>query len=1061
MSFKNYLAVALLSLCSVVAMAQNKRISGKVVDANGDPVIGAGITQVGTTNGVITDYEGNYVFNVPDGATINVEALGFDPQEFRVVAGQNVYNITLGESATELDETVVIGYGTQRKRLITGSTISVSSDLIEKQQTTNVLGALYSSVPGVNIVQSNGQPWSGYTITVRGLSTTGDSKPLYVIDGVAGGNIDSLNPADIESIDILKDAASAAIYGARAANGVILVTTKQGKRDSKVNVTFDASWGIQQPNTNGVRPLNAREYVDAINRSFAIGGVINEGETYPDVAENLWPVQAEWMRQGKWTGTDWFHESINKNAPTNNYVIGMNGGNDLVRFSLSYSKSYTEGTLGYPKKTWYDRNTIRANTEYSVVRKNGRDILKFGENATVSIYNSNGLSTGGVYSSDIHNLLIYNPLLPAYDLDGTYYTYEDQLRDNWTVEEGAVNLLEQKLYGENEGKSYRLQANAYIEWTPTRAWKVRSMYGYRYHASFSRSYTPVYVLSGSSRNEFDDVSQSGSVSNGYTWENTVSWNKAFGDHNIDVLAGASIEGTKWGMSVNGSRQDTKFHTWESANLSSSDSVINKENVSIGGGNTIPYNDLVSFFGRINYNYKDTYLLTLIAREDGSKNFARGHRWGFFPSVSAGWILTNEDFMSWSKGYMDYFKLRGSWGQNGNCNISNFQYNATVKLDGPYDLTSDGMAISTGAYPSIIPNPDLTWETSEQTDLGFDSRFFRSRLGVTFDWYRKDTKDWLVDAPASFELGADAPTINGGAVRNQGVELAFTWNDRIGDLVYSIGVNGSHNVNKVLYINNAEGIIHGATNVISQNIDAYNTFEARPGYPIGHFVGFASEGIFQNQKQIDDYHAANYAFMDGYANARPGDTIWIDQNGDGKYNDEDVVEVGNPHPDYNLGLNLSLQWKGFDFSLSGSGAFGQQVIQSYRMYANKEFENYANNFMNRLWTGEGSTNSFPRFSLGKHNNFMAKGYLGDIWAQDADYFKIRTITFGYDLKKAIKVLPVSSLRLFFTGQNLFTFTKYDGMDPEVGYGGGVAWSSGVDIGYYPSPKVYMGGISIKF
>ena len=432
MSFKNYLAIALLSLCSVVVMAQNKRISGKVTDTNGDPVIGAGVQQVGsTTNGVVTDFDGNYAISVPDGATLNVEALGFDPQQFTVVAGQNVYNITLGESSVELDETVVIGYGTQRKRLITGSTISVNSELIEKQQTTNVLGALYSSVPGVNIVQSNGQPWSGYSITVRGLSTTGDSKPLYVIDGVAGGNIDALNPADIESIDILKDAASAAIYGARAANGVILVTTKQGKRDSKVNVTFDATWGIQQPNTNGVRPLNAKEYVDAVSRSFGL----ENGEVYPDISEQFWPVQAQWLREGKWEGTNWFDASVNKNAPTRNYVIGMNGGNDLVRFSLSYSKSYTEGTLGYPKHTYYDRNTIRANTDYSLIRRNGRDILKFGENATISIYSSNGLSTGGVYGSDVHNLLIHNPLLPAYDLDGTFYTYEDQLRDNWKVEE--------------------------------------------------------------------------------------------------------------------------------------------------------------------------------------------------------------------------------------------------------------------------------------------------------------------------------------------------------------------------------------------------------------------------------------------------------------------------------------------------------------------------------------------------------------------------------------------------------------------------------------------------
>ena len=1060
MSFRTCLAVALLSLCSVVAMAQNKRISGKVVDANGDPVIGAGVTHVGTTNGVITDFDGNYVFNVPDGATINVEALGFDPQQFKVVAGQNVYNITLGESSTELDETVVIGYGTQRKRLITGSTISVSGDLIQKQQTTNAVGALYSSVPGVNIVQSNGQPWSGYTITVRGLGTTKNSDPLYVIDGVAGGSISALNPADIESIDILKDAASSAIYGARAANGVILVTTKQGKRDSKVNISFDASWGIQQPNTNGVHSVSGKEYIDLINKAFVSNGSINEGESYFDYNE-LMPVQWAQMQAGTWNGTDWLRESINKNAPTNNYVIGMNGGNDLVRFSLSYSKSYTEGTLGYPKKTWYDRNTIRANTEYSVVRKNGRDILKFGENATFSIYNDRGVSTGGIYDNTLHTAMTYTPLLPAYDSDGTWYSWDDQIRDNWQEREGAYNLLENWSMGEKEGKTYRLQSNIFLEYTPTRAWKIRSAFGYHFRAKFSRSYTPAYQLSASKENEFDDVSQSGEVSNSYTWENTAAWNKEFGDHHFDALLGASIEGTKWGMSVSGTRQQTKFGTWESANLSSVTSDIDAEMASISGGNTVPYNDILSFFGRINYNYKDTYLLTLIAREDGSKNFAKGHRWGFFPSASAGWIISNEPFMDWSKGIIDYLKFRASWGQNGNCSISNFQYAATVKLSTQYDFSHGGTSTATGAYPSIIPNPDLTWETTEQTDLGLDARFFKSRFGVAFDLYRKDTKDWLVDAPSLKTHGTGAPTINGGAVRNQGVELSLSWNDRIGDFMYNIGVNGSYNHNEILYINNSEGIIHGATNVIAQNISAYNTFEARPGKPIGYFCGLASEGIFQNQKQIDDYKAAGYAFMDGYEAAQPGDVIWIDQNGDGQYDKDDVVEIGNPHPDYNLGLNLSMQWKGFDFALSGSGAFGQQVLQSYRSFANSDFENYANNFVARCWTGEGSTNSFPRFTHGKHDNFYAKAFVGDIWAQDADYFKIRNITFGYDIKHAIKKLPMSSLRIYFTGQNLFTFTKYDGMDPEVGYGGGYSWTSGIDVGYYPSPKVYMAGISIKF
>lgn len=1062
MNYHKILAVTLLSLVSVVAVAQNKQISGTVKDASGQPVIGAGVTQPGTTNGVVTDLDGAYRFSVPVGATISVSALGYDEQNFRVTTDRNVYDVILSESTTELEETVVIGYGTQKKKLITGSTINVTGDLIQRQNTTSAIGALYSSVPGVNIVQSTGgQAWDGYNITIRGLNTTGSSAPLYVIDGVAGGSISSLNPADIESIDILKDAASSAIYGARAAGGVILVTTKQGKRDSKVNVTFDASLGFQEANLNGVHTVSASDYIDLVNKAFVAAGTIKEGQMYADIDPKLYPVQYAQMQNGTWNGTDWLGESINHHAPQNNMVLGINGGNDLVRFSLSYSKSYTEGTLGWPKVTYYDRNTIRANTEYTILRRHNRDILIFGENATLSIYNSRGVSTGNIYSNDIHNALIYTPLLPAYNADGSYYGYKDQLRDNWQAKEGAYNLLEKAAIGDREGRNYRLQGNAYLEFNPIKSIKFRTVFGYRFNAQFSRSYTPEYQLAGTNVNEYDDVSQSGSVSNSYTWENTLSWREQFGDHNVEALIGTSIEGTKWGMSVNGTRQQTTFGTWNSANLSSSTSDINADMVQIGGGNTVPYNDLLSFFGRANYNYKDTYLFTATLRADGSKNFARGQRWGIFPSFSAGWIITNEDWMDWAKDTMNYFKIRASWGQNGNCSVANFQYASEVSLGARYDFTPDGSSVSAGAYPLRIPNPELRWETSEQTDLGFDARFFKSKLGVTFDLYRKDTKDWLVDAPTLAIDGAGSPTVNGGAVRNQGVELSLTWNDKVGDFFYSLGVNGSYNHNEILYINNADGILHGGTNVIAQNIDRYNTFEARPGKPIGYFCGIASEGIFQNQAQIDEYHAKNYSFMDGYEKAQPGDVIWIDQNGDGKYDLDDIVEVGNPHPDFNLGFNISLQWKGFDLAVSGSGAFGMQVAQSYRSFANSDVEQYTNNFVNRLWTGEGSTNKFPRFSNGKHNNFYCQGYLGDIWLQDADYVKIRNITFGYDLKKAIKKLPMTSCRIYFTGQNLFTFTGYDGMDPEVGYGYGYSWASGIDIGFYPSPKVYMFGVSLKF
>jgi len=904
-------------------------------------------------------------------------------------------------------------------------------------------------------VQSSGVPGASYNITIRGLGTNGNSSPLIVIDGVAGGNLDDLNPADIESIDILKDAASAAIYGARAANGVVLVTTRQGKvGEKKATVTFDAYMGFQTPNTNGVHGVTASEYLDLVKRA---------GLDEYDNIEQTMPVQMDWIRKGLWNGTDWFTESINKNAPTNNLAVGITGGGDAVRYSFSFTKSYSEGTLGAPKPTYYDRTTVRANTDFSILRKNNRDIIKLGENVTVSLTDSRGMSTTG-RGSDVSNLLTKTPLLPAWDLDGSLYTYEKQLRDGWDARDNEVNLLEQQCLKESQGKGVRVQGNVYLEVSPIQELKLRTAFGFRANSSFSREYTPEYQLTASTFQEYDSVKQSASVSTNWTWEFTANYKKTFAnDHTVEALVGTSIEATGWGMSVNGTRSNTKFGTWESANLSSVDGALTSdEHASMGGSNTVPYNNLLSFFGRANYSYKDKYMVTAIVRADGSCNFAKGHRWGIFPSVSAGWVISSEPWMQSTKQWLSFLKLRGSWGQNGNCRISNFQYTGTISMSGQYDFSYDQTNPVTAAYPDNIPNPNLSWETSEQLAIGFDARFFRSKLGVIFDWYQKDTKDWLVTPPNMGILGASASSINGGAVRNSGVELSFTWNDKVGDFRYSVGLNGSYNRNNVLYINTAEGYLKGQAKIISENVAKLEGYRAEPGMPIGYFLGMASEGIFQNQAQIDAYNQKGYTFMNGYEAAQPGDVIWIDQNNDGVYDEKDCVEIGNPHPDFTMGFSFSLQWKGIDFSVNGSGAFGQQVMQSYRQFALQDLQNFTNNLVNRYWTGEGSTNSFPRYSSGSHNNFKCNSYNSDIFIQNADYLKIRNITLGFDFKQVFKKIPFQQLRIFVTGQNLFTITGYDGMDPEVGTGSGVdSWSSGIDTGFYPSPKVFMAGVSIKF
>ena len=1054
-AFRCLFLTGMVMFFGVESFAQNVTVKGKVSDSSGEPIIGVTVMlSSNNTVGTLTDGNGNYAITVPANSSLTFSCVGFATQEEQL-NGRTVINVVLQEDTEFLDETVVVGYGTQKKRLLTGATINITGEDIQKQSTTNALGALYSSVPGVNIVQSSGGPGAGYNITVRGIGTTGSASPLVVIDGVAGGHLEDLNPADIESIDILKDAASAAIYGARAANGVVLVTTRQGKiGEKKATVTFDAYTGIQQPNTNGVHGVTASEYLDLISKA---------GLHEFDNIESTMPVQMQWIREGKWNGTDWFTESINKNAPNNNMVVGVTGGSDSVRYSFSFSKSYQEGTLGVPKVTYYDRTTVRANTDFTVLKKNNRDVIKLGENVTVSITDSRGMSTGG-RGSDVSNLLTKTPLLPAYDLDGSIYTYDKQVRDHWDARDNEVNLLQEREMKESEGKGVRVQGNVYLEVSPIRDLRLRTAFGFRANTNFSRSYTPIYQLTASDFKEYDSVSQSSSVSTNWTWELTANYRKTFAKaHTIEALAGTSIEATGWGMSVNGTRSTTKFGTWESANLGSVEGALTSdEHASMGGGNTIPYNSLLSFFGRLNYSYKDKYLLTAIVRSDGSCNFAKGHRWGVFPSISAGWVISSEPWMASTKDWLSFFKIRGSWGQNGNCRIDNFQYTGTISLSGQYDFSYDQTNPVSAAYPDKIPNSKLSWETSQQLAIGFDSRYFRSRLGVIFDWYQKDTKDWLVTPPSMGILGASAASINGGAVRNSGVELSFTWNDKVGDLRYSVGLNGSYNKNKVLYINNADGMIHGEKKIISENVAKEDGFRAEPGKPIGYFLGMASEGIFQNQAQIDEYNAKGYLFMNGYENAQPGDVIWINQNGDDKYDEKDCVEIGNPHPDFTMGFSISLQWKGIDFSINGSGAFGQQVMQSYRQFALQDLQSFTNNLVARYWTGEGSTNKFPRYSSGSHNNFKCNSYNSDIFIQDADYVKIRNITLGYDFKQVFKRLPFQTLRIFVTGQNLFTFTGYDGMDPEVGTGApGYSWSSGIDTGFYPSPKVYMAGVSIKF
>jgi len=1032
---------------------QEKKVSGKITTPDGEAIPGATVSVKGTTNGTITDFDGVYtISNVPGDATLIFSFVGMKTIEMQV-ANQSIINVEMEEESIGLEEVVAVGYGVQKKKLVTGTTVQVDGESLQKLSTVSALGALQSQSPGVKITQSSGQPGEGFKVNIRGLGTTGDASPLYVIDGIAGGSINNLNPADIESIDVLKDAASAAIYGARAANGVILVSTKQGKK-GQIQMSYDGYYGVQ--NVYKMAPLlNAKEYMSVIDEIR-----FNEGLDLYDWASLIPDIYAK--VQAGWKGTNWLDEIRNADAPIQNHAFNMAGGSEVSKFSIGFSYSDQEGILGSPVEPDYKRYTARINSEHITYKsKKGLDVIKIGETLNFNYNEKMGIGIGNIYWNDIHNMLNGNPLLPVYNDEGEYTEKEylaasglDQL--STSISNPIASMVYNR--GQNLSKNYALQANAYVEIQPIKSLVLKSSYGYRMSASDYRSYVPAYELSQMSMNSTDDISQSLSNGHSWTWENTASYSFEVNQHSVTALLGQSIE--KWGMGTDLSVTDdlSLFSDFDHAYIDNAQGLKQ-----VSGGTSIsgsPWGEggINSFFGRVLYNYKETYMASVVMRADGSSNFAGGKRWGYFPSVSAGWVVSNESFLQSSDNWLDFLKLRASWGQNGNCNIPNFQYIATVAFDdaNAYSFGNSKTTQSTGAYGKILPNPDVTWETSEQLDLGFDARLFNSRLGVAFDWYKKTTKDWLVDAPNLLTNGTGTPYINGGDVENRGVELALNWNDHVGDFSYGVNMNLAYNKNEVTRIANSEGIIHGDPNVLSQG--TVEMYRAEVGKPIGYFWGYKTAGVFQNQEEID---AATVTLQD---NPQPGDLIFVDTNHDGTIDSDDKCEIGNPHPDVTLGFAFNVGYKGFDLSVTTSGAFGHQIAKSYRSFADSYLANYTTDIFGR-WHGEGTSNKLPRLTTGSNENWQQ---ISDIYIEDADYMKIQNVTIGYDFKKLLPRIPLSQIRLYATAQNLYTFTNYSGMDPEVGYGydggdddGHENWSSGIDLGFYPSPRTFLLGVNLKF
>ena len=1028
---------AMLGIGAGVLYAQ--KVTGTVISgSDNEPLIGASVMVQGTKVGSVTDLDGNFTIDAKNGQTLEVSYLGFITQKVKVTG--SVINVTLNEDKQSLDEVVVVGYGVQKKKLVTGATVQLKGDDIAKLNTTNPLSAMQGQTPGVNIVSTSGQPGAAMSVTIRGLGTVGNSQPLYLIDGV-GGDITTLNPADIESIDVLKDAASAAIYGAQAANGVVLVTTKSG-REGSCKITYDGYVGWQTLGRK-FEMLNSNQYMQIMDEAL-----LNSYNMSPIDWTSLSAIRDA---NGNVYNTDWIDQAVDNGALTTSHSLAFTGGSKTSTYSISGGYTGQDGLIGGSDVSYYKRYNLRVNSEH----KMWNGLVTIGEHVGFVYKDSRGMGTGNIYNNNLRSAFSTSPLVPVYDADGNYYSTVDS---DWNKNDGnPYGTMMMNRY--NQSKSTSVDANVYVQIEPVKNLKFKTVFGLNYGGSNYRSFTPIYKFTPQSGNGITKVNQSNGNGTSLVWTNTLTYDFDIKEHHISALLGS--ETTKYDGESTGSygvNLTAGFDDWEHAYVENTEKGHADRKVSGG-----PYDATrgQSFFARLGWSWKDRYMVNATMRADGSSKFAKGHRWGYFPSVSAGWTLTEEDFMKSAASWLDFLKLRLSWGQVGNANINCYQYLAPVTTSNTnynFGATGGTDAWVMGAYTERLANEKVKWETSEQYNVGLDARFLRQRLSLTLDGYIKSTKDWLVPAPILATAGTGGPVINGGDVKNKGIEVGLSWNDQIGkDFVYSVGANFAYNHNEVGNIPTLDGIIHGATNQIYQNAEEF--YRAENGHAIGYFWGYKTAGLFQNQKEINDWIAAGNGIYQ--ADVKPGDVKYVDVNHDGVINASDKVDLGNGLPKYTFGFNFSLAWKGFDLSANFTGAAGFQIAQSYRDPSSSQ-ANYSRRILKR-WTGEGTSNEIPRVTYGDVGNWL----FSDLYLQDGDYIRLQNLTMGYDFKKLISWKGLSKMRLYFQVQNLFTLTKYDGMDPEIGSFNGTdgnssdSWVSGVDMGYYPHPRTFIVGLNLAF
>lgn len=998
---KKYLLTMLIAVVALAAKAQNITVKGTVIEAStNEPLIGATVKVKGTGTGTVTNFDGEYQVTVDKNATLVFSSIGYKTVE-QPVNGRTTINVSLVDDTNDLNEVVVIGYGVAKKGDLTSSISAIKGEKLEKLSTGNVMNALQGQVNGVQVTGA-GSPGATPRVIIRGVSTINGSDPLYVVDGMpVGTNINFLNQNDIESMQVLKDASASAIYGTRASNGVVLITTKKGSAGA-TKFTASASVGLQTLSKPDI--ADAAEYEKVYNARYT-----NDGQVSPFTGGG---------------NTDWWNEVFNKVAVQQNYNFGFSGGNDKFIYSanIGYYRQNSQYKTGYWQKL-----SARFSMEY-----NFNKIVKAGIDLTPRYENWDNTPSlmGAVMSMDPTT----DVMLPQDQW--TSNQYSNYARSNNNQEWNPVASMYRLDAGADE---YALLATPYVAITPIEGLTFRTQFGVNARFNMSDSFTPDFYIDNLEQASRNQASRTFANNVDWNWTNTLTYLKSFNKHNLNLMAGYTMERFQY-YNLYGTSYDipSNVSTMRYVSAGTADDDASGYN---------SYTSLISYLGRVMYNYDEKYYLTASIRVDGSSKFSTGNKYATFPAVSAAWRISGEKFMQ-NQNVVNDLKLRLGWGKVGNQNIDNSAYLSSIGTM-RYVL---GDQVVVGSQVSGIGNQKLKWETVEDYNIGIDAAFLQSRLRVTADWFRKTSHDMLMKKDNLLLLGY--PMWNGqmwenvGEMRATGWELGFNWQDNIGDFNYGVGLNLSSVKNKAITLN-GDYIYTG-----SHNGDYIIRNEA--GQLISQFYGYVVDGIFQNETEVRSYTSQTGELMQ--PNAQPGDFRYKDLNNDGTIDENDKTYIGNPFPDLMMGINLNASWKNFDFLAQFYGTFGNDIYNLNKdRYFGTDGQNVIAGTYEKAWRPDNTNTDVPRLSVNDANGNHNKP--STFFVEDGSYMRLKLLQIGYTLPKNV-LGPKMTARISLSAQNLFTITGYSGMDPETAAMGSVT-EAGIDWTGYPNPRTFLLGVNLNF